>query len=344
MRIGISVLSLALACLAFPVQAEPGRPELIAKIKPSVVTVNVRTPVPDYGSMFPGLASPSDKAEEGNDGLRKELGSGFFVDADRGLIVVAAFIVKDAKAISVTLSDGRKLPAKIVGSDEATEVAVISVGKVDAPALIFCPVPPKAGEEALALGSAFGLNGLVYSGIVAGSDAEVDNNGPYLILDLNIQKGMAGAPVVSPAGCVTGMAIAQYGNGSMWSGSNLGIAVPGQLVQTISRGLIDKGRIARGWLGVMLGAPDEIGMDSDGVESGGVAIIDVPEGPAKKAGFRRDDVIVGYDGTKATSNASLTRYIQLKMPGDTVTFQVRRKSETLTIPVTLGDAPPPTGG
>src|SRR5579863_10364171 len=227
-------------------------------------------------------------------------GSGFIIDPS-GLIVTNDHVVGHADKIVVSLTDGTRLPAKVIGTDDLTDVALI---KVDAPHPL--PAVPwgdsraaDVGDWVLAAGNPFGLGGSVTAGIISarGRDLGAGPFDNFLQLDAPINPGNSGGPIFNTQGQVIAVstAIVSPSGGSV----GIGFATPSELVQPIVAQLRASGRIDRGWLGVSVQDADD-GVTVAGVERGS---------PAGRAGLRQGDVILAVNGDHIDSSRGLIRSI-----------------------------------
>ena len=261
-------------------------------------------------------------------------GSGFIVDAS-GLIVTNNHVVGHADRIVVSLSDGTELPAKLVGTDELTDIAVIKV--VASKPLPFVPWGDSdrmdVGDWVLAAGNPFGLGSSVTAGIISARGRDI-GAGPFddfLQLDAPINPGNSGGPTFNMQGEVIAVntAIVSPTGGSV----GIGFAIPSKIAQNIVDQLREKGHIDRGWLGVSV-------QDTPAGRSG-VAIAGVDRaGPAAKSGLRPGDVVTAVNGDRVDSARSLIRAVAAAPPGNTVQLTVRRQNQTVQVPVTVGRRPP----
>ena len=260
-------------------------------------------------------------------------GSGFII-APAGIIVTNRHVIDHATQIAVALTDGTELAARVIGSDELTDVAVI---QVSAPH----PLPAvgwgdsravEAGDWILAAGNPFGLGGSVTAGIVSAIGRDL-GGGPFdnfLQLDAPINPGNSGGPAFNMDGQVVGMttAIVSPSGGSV----GIGFAVPSEIIRPIVAELRAKGRIDRGWLGVALRDPEE--------PSSGPVIAEVQRNtPALRAGLRPGDVVLGINGDAIASSRALIRAVAAVPPGESVRLRVRRQARELDIPVIVGRRP-----
>jgi serine protease Do len=260
-------------------------------------------------------------------------GSGFIIDPS-GVIVTNRHVVEHASQIRVALTDGSALPARVIGSDELTDVAVLQVTATRA-----LPAVPwgdshvaEVGDWILAAGNPFGLGGSVTAGIISamGRDLGAGPFDNFLQLDAPINPGNSGGPTFNMDGQVIGMttAIVSPSGGSV----GIGFAIPSEIIRPIVAELRAKGRIDRGWLGVSLREADD--------PAAGVLIAVVERNsPALRAGLHAGDVVVAVNGEAIDSSRALIRAVAAVPPGNNVRLRVRRQARELDIPVIVGRRP-----
>ncbi len=369
-RRGMTAAALAVATLVFtvpPVFARPG-PEgfsdLAEKVKPAVVNIATtqrlaqaegRGPSPfevppglrgsPFEEFFKRFGQPGQPGSDEDDTPgpgRQALGSGFIVDAS-GYVVTNNHVIKDADKVTVTLADGRKLDAKVVGRDDKTDVALIKV-ESDKP-LPFVPWgdsdKSKVGDWIMAVGNPFGLGGTVTAGIVSARGRDIQS-GPfddYLQIDAPINRGNSGGPTFNMNGEVIGINTAIYSpnGGSI----GIGFAIPASLAKPIVEELKVKGRIDRGWLGVSIQPMSKeiagsIGLDS---EEGALVLGVTPDSPAAKAGLKQGDVIRSVDGKKVGEFRDLARLVAGAGPEKSVKLGVWRDGRETPVSVSLARTP-----
>jgi serine protease Do len=263
-------------------------------------------------------------------------GSGFIVDPS-GIIVTNNHVVGHADRIVVSLVDGTELPARVIGTDELTDIAVIKVeAQRSLPAVAFGDsTRVEVGDWILAAGNPFGLGGSVTAGIVSARGRDI-GAGPFddfLQLDAPINPGNSGGPVFSMDGLVVGVntAIVSPTGGSV----GIGFAIPSAVVSRIVAQLREHGRIDRGWLGVSVQDTDADGVAIAGVDR---------SGPASRAGLRTGDVVLAVNGDRTASARALIRAVAAMAPGTEVRLSVRRGTKSIDIPVTVGRRPPDSAG
>ena len=312
---------------------------LVKRVMPTVVNIAVTETV-SGNDAFANL--PAELQRQFRERFRQRrqqvtgAGSGFIIDA-AGYIVTNNHVVGNAESILVVLSDGTELPAKLVGTDELTDVAVI---KVVAPA----PLPTatwgdskalEVGDWVVAAGNPFGLGGSVTAGIVSarGRDLGAGPFDDFIQIDAPINPGNSGGPLFNSDGQVVGVNSAIYSP----SGGSVGIgfAIPAELVSRIVAELRAKGRIDRGWLGVSV---QDVQASPRGPAGVGIAALD-RAGPAAKSGLRPGDIVTAINGQPVDSARTLIKGIALTPPGNSVRVTVRRQGKDVELPVTVGRRP-----
>lgn len=273
---------------------------------------------------------------------RTGLGSGFFIDAD-GHIVTNNHVIAGADQIVVTMKDGQKLDAKLIGADSRTDLALLKV-EGDAPfPFVGWGDSDKAevGDWIVAVGNPFGLDHTVTTGIVSARGRSI-GAGPYddfLQIDAPINKGNSGGPAFNLSGQVVGVNTAIF---SPTGGSvGIGFAIPSNLAKNVIGQLKDGGVVRRGWLGVAIQnvTPDiasSLGLDGP---KGAIVSNVTPDGPADDAGLQAGDVILEVNGEAIEEMPELPRVIAAIPPSKTAKIVVWRNGAERTIDVKLGALP-----
>jgi serine protease Do len=260
-------------------------------------------------------------------------GSGFVLSPD-GYIVTNNHVVEDATDIEVKLADGRELPAKVIGRDPKTDVALL---KVEATGLPVIPLGDSStlqvGEPVMAIGNPFGLEQTVTTGIVSAT-GRVIGSGPYdnfIQTDASINPGNSGGPLINARGEVIGINTAIFSR----SGGSVGIgfAVPSSLAKSVITQLAEHGTVERGWLGVSIQPlSKELAKSFKRGDAGGALVSAVVEGsPAEKAGVKRGDVIVEFDGKRVAKSADLPRLVADVHVGNDVPMVVVREGSEVRL-------------
>lgn len=265
------------------------------------------------------------------------LGSGFVYD-ESGLIMTAAHVVDGSTAVQVRLADGRLVDGEVLGADDATDVAVISIEGVDdlAVATLATGVDLQVGQMAIAIGSPFGLDQSVTAGIVSALGRTTETPGgaiPAIQTDAPINSGNSGGALADRQGRVIGINSSIITGGQQSTGNvGIGFAVPIDIAKVVADRIVAGESTVGGYLGVR-------GTDATGDQSGSI-IASVESGsPASEAGLQEGDLVTAVDDHQVASMIDLVAQISTNRPGDDVTLTVQRDGDTIEVPVTLGQAP-----
>jgi serine protease Do len=267
------------------------------------------------------------------------LGSGFIIDPD-GYIVTNNHVIEGASEITVTLNDDTELPAKLVGTDPKTDLALLKVEtERRLPAVAWGDSDTaRVGDWVMAVGNPFGLGGTVTAGIVSARGRDIQE-GPFddfIQIDAAINRGNSGGPTFDMAGNVVGINTAIYSP----SGGSVGIgfAIPSNLAKNVVAQLKENGTVERGWLGVEIQqvTPD-LARGLGLAEPKGALVANVdPDSPAGKAGVKAGDVILGFDGNNVREMRDLPRLVAAAKPGDKAEILVLRDKREHTLDVRIG--------
>ncbi len=261
-------------------------------------------------------------------------GSGVIVDAD-GTIVTNSHVVKDASDFEVTLGDGRKFPARLLGVDSDTDLAALHIDASGLQAARFGSSDElEPGDWVLAVGNPFGLDHTVTSGIVSAkgrSDVGIAAYEDFIQTDASINPGNSGGPLVNLDGQVVGINTAIHS--SSGGSDGIGFAIPSSTVQSVLRGLESNGHVERGWLGVSLQAltPDLAASFGLADARGALVAQVLPGSPAQKAGLEAGDVVRKLDGQKIESSKVLRERVAQVAPGTKVELVVLRAGKERTL-------------
>lgn len=327
----------------------PDFSDLVAKVKPAVVSITTRMiarPAADDDSTpVPGLRRGMPTPPPGR--IAEARGSGFIVSAD-GFVVTNNHVVQDAKSVTVTLDDGRELPAKVIGRDPRSDIAVLKIEAATAlPYLeLAATTDVRPGEWVLAMGNPFGLGGTVTAGIVSARGRNI-GAGPYddfIQIDAPINHGNSGGPLFNQAGQVVGVnsAILSPSGGSI----GIGFAIPSDMVSKVVAELETTGHVTRGYLGVETQPIDKAlaaALHLGDPENAGALVASVAaDSPAGKAGLHEGDVLRAVNGVKLADPRALARAVAAIKPGGDAKLDVLRDGKVETIAVTVGSVPSET--
>jgi serine protease Do len=293
-----------------------------------------------FGQQGQPGGKPQMKPQQRQAQKAQAVGTGFIIDAN-GWIVTNFHVAGKADSITVTLADGRKLPAKMVGGDEKTDLALIKVeSDKPLPYVTFADASKvRVGQPVMAVGNPFGLGGTVTTGIVSARGRDI-HSGPfddYIQTDAAINRGNSGGPLFDMDGHVIGIntAIFSPSGGSV----GLGFAIPSSLAEPVVAQLKTNGRVERGLLGVQIQpVTEELAQSMAlGSEKGALVAQVQPDSPALAAGIKSGDVIKSVDGKNIETIRDLTRMISAVKPGTSVKLDLWRDGKDMSVTAKVGD-------
>ena len=289
-----------------------------------------RQPGPGQPGPGPGPAPRSES---------RSLGSGFIISQD-GYVLTNAHVVEGADEITVKFTDKREFKAKVIGADKRTDIALIKIDATGLPAVRFGdPAKLKVGEWVVAIGSPFGFENTVTAGIVSakGRSLPQENFVPFIQTDVAINPGNSGGPLFNMRGEVVGINSQIYSRTGGFMG--LSFAIPADVALDVQKQLKEKGRVARGRIGVVIQEVTRDLATSFGLDKPRGALVNSVEkgSPADKAGIEATDIIVSFDGKAVESSSDLPRIVGSTRPGSTSTVEVWRKSATKKLSLTVGE-------
>ncbi|HEY7978524.1 MAG TPA: Do family serine endopeptidase [Rhizomicrobium sp.] len=337
---------------ATPRMIENGAPfsfaDLVERVSPAVVTITVEEQVKQQAGIDPAqIPEPfrdffNQFGGQGQQGAPRKaisMGSGFVINKD-GFIVTNNHVVADGKKITVKFPDGREFNAKLIGTDAATDVALLKV-KSDK------PLPSvefgddrqvRVGDWVIAVGNPFGLSNTVTAGIVSSIGRDV-GNGPYtdfIQIDAPINRGNSGGPTFNIQGKVIGM------NSMIFSPSGgsvgIGFAIPATTIHDVVAQLQAHGRVARGYLGVEIQSitPEMAASLGSKTMKGAIVASVSPGGPAAQAGMMAGDIVLAVNGKPVEDSRDLTRRVAGLPAGGTAAFTLMRNGTTKTVTAKIG--------
>ena len=350
----ISLTVLAACQPATSTSAASGLPDftgLVQENSPAVVNISttldpkkvqdrMRERIPDFLKKF----FEDQQGQQGDQGQAQETeatGSGFIIDAD-GYILTNRHVVDGADHIIVRLSDRRELEAKLVGQDERSDIALLKVDADGLPTVkIGSSAKLKVGEWVLAIGAPFGFDSSVTAGIVSakGRSLPTENYVPFIQTDVAINPGNSGGPLFNLKGQVVGInsQIVSRSGGYM----GLSFAIPIDIAMDVVKQLKDKGKVSRGWLGVLIQPVDRDLAPSFGLDKPTGALVSqvLKDSPAEKAGIQAGDVILSFNGEEIEESAELPQVVGLLAPGTKADAKVMRDGKEKTLTVEIGELP-----
>ena len=339
--------------------------DVVDRVRPAVVSVKVKLadadPVdeedsipglPDFPKNSPfyhffrryGMPNDNDNNNGGDRAPRHHFGqaqgSGFFISSD-GYIVTNDHVVDHATEVTVTTSDGKSMPAKVIGIDSKTDLALLKAQGDNFPYVNFATQAPRVGDWVIAVGNPFGLGGTVTAGIVSARGRDI-GSGPYddfLQIDAPVNHGNSGGPTFNAEGEVVGVntAIFSPSGGSV----GIGFAIASDVVKNVVQQLKDNGSVTRGWIGVQIQNVTEDLADDLGLKNASGALVAEAEknSPAAAAGVKSGDVITAVDGDAVADPHDLARRIAALGPKKTAKLSIVRNGSPMTVDVTLGTMP-----
>ncbi len=343
-----------------PTLALPDFTQVVARTEGSVVNIRTTESVPvrspgmrgnDPYDMFrwffgpdfmPPGAAPRERGTpppEQERTVPRGVGSGFIISAD-GYILTNNHVVAKSNGIFVTLTSGKEYKAKIIGTDPRTDVALI---KIDAKDLTPLPIGDseslKKGQWVLAIGSPFGLDSTVTSGIVSAINRDTGDYLPFIQTDVAVNPGNSGGPLINLSGEVVGVnsQIISQSGGFM----GISLAIPIDEAMRVVDQLKAHGKVTRGRIGVRIATVPEDVAKALGMDKAQGALVSTvePDSPAAKAGVRAGDVIVSFNGTHIRHMADLPRLVGATAPDTRANMEVWRKGKRVTLKIKVGEMP-----
>lgn len=273
------------------------------------------------------------------------LGSGVIVSQD-GYVLTNNHVIDAADEIEVALNDGRKFPARVVGRDPETDLAMLQVRSPDQlPVITFANRDSlKVGDVVLAIGNPFGVGQTVTMGIVSAlgrSHLGINTFENYIQTDAAINPGNSGGALVDASGNLVGINSAIYSR----SGGSMGIgfAIPVSLAKTVMEQIIQNGEVTRGWIGVEIQeVTPELAASFNLVDPRGTLIAGVLRGgPADRAGIKPGDILLAIDDQRVDTPQAMLEHVASQNPGEKSRFQIVRSGKPVELPVEIGRRPIP---
>lgn len=325
--------------------------DIAKRVTPAVVNVNSQQIIPGrvFRDPFSDFFGDGGTVRE-PDQRAQSLGSGVIVDG-RGIIITNNHVVANASSITVTLTDRRRFPAKLLGTDPASDIAVLKIDATEAlPTLSWANSDAvQVGDIVLAIGSPFNLSSTVTQGIISAKgrrDLGISAIEDFLQTDAAINPGNSGGALVDINGNLVGINSAILSK----SGGNqgIGLAIPASLARKISGQIAATGRVTRGWLGLVAEPiTDDVAAELKLPQAQGVLVTGV-QSPSPSAGLawarEGGNVLLKLNGTEIDSPGQLRGLIADLTPGAKITLEVWQNGKTVTFNATVGRRPNNTQG
>ncbi len=326
--------------------------EIASAVKPAIVNISTSRTVRIQGGMdlfedpffrrFFGDQFNRQRHPQPRERKSAGLGSGVIVSPD-GYIVTNYHVVKEADEIKVTLADKKEYQGKVIGSDPKTEISIIKIEAAGLPTLPWGNSEKlQVGEIVLAVGNPYGLNQTVTMGIVSAigrANVGIADYEDFIQTDAAINPGNSGGALVNPQGELVGINTAIFSTSGGYQG--IGFAIPSNMIKSIMDSLVKQGKVVRGWLGVSIQKiTPELSKQFGLKEDSGVLVSDAVENsPAEKAGIRRGDIIIEYDGKRTDEPYQLRNMVANTLPGEQHQLTVLRDGKRQSVTVVIGDVP-----
>ncbi|MFN3976722.1 MAG: Do family serine endopeptidase [Aquificaceae bacterium] len=309
---------------------------IVEAVSPSVVTIFATQETTGIEAPFPFFGIPPQE--------RRSLGSGVIIDHRKGkfYILTNSHVVQNARDIRVRFDKHTEKRARIVGTDPKTDVAVIEVDDKDIPnpqgkiAKLGDSDKLKVGQLVIAIGNPYGLERTVTVGVVSALKRAIGitQYESFIQTDAAINPGNSGGPLVNIRGEVIGINTA-----ILAEGQGLGFAIPINLAKWVADQLIEKGRVVRGWLGVVIQDITPDMAESLGVKEGVIIAQVMPGSPADKGGLRVGDIVVEVDGQRVSEVRELQFKIMRTPPGKEINMKVIREGKEIALSIKVGEMP-----
>ncbi len=321
--------------------------EIAGSVSPAVVNISTtkvmrRDAHPLFDDPFFDFFNPFREFKTPKKWKEQSLGSGVIVSQD-GYIITNNHVIEQADEVRVTLLDKRSFKARVIGADSKTDVAVVKIDARDLPTVRWGDSDKlQVGEFVLAIGNPFGLSHTVTMGIISAvgrANVGIADYEDFIQTDAAINPGNSGGPLVNIKGQLIGINTAIFSRSGGYQG--IGFAVPSNMVRLVMDQLEQKGKVTRGWLGVTIQELTPELSQKFGLNNGKGALVgDVAKGsPAEKAGIRRGDIILEFNGKKVKDVGNLRNMVAQSKVGSEMSVSVLRGNKEYSFKVFIAELP-----
>jgi serine protease Do len=332
-----------------PLMTAPNYRAIVSRNQAAVVGITTAGPMPTSGPQEfsfggPGEDNPFSQFFRGqtprSHGVQHAQGSGFLISSD-GLLLTNAHVVDGAKEVTVKLSDHREYKAKVLGSDKASDIAVLKIEANGLPAVTLGDSDKLGvGDYVLAIGEPFGLEETATAGIVSAKGRSLPGDGyvPFIQTDAAVNPGNSGGPLFDATGSVVGINAQIYSNSGGFQG--VSFAIPINVAVQVKDQIVKTGKVAHSRLGVEVQTMNQTLADSFKLNSPNGALVAkvVPESAAAQAGIKVGDVILKFNGDAVIDAGQLSQHVGVAAPGSKALLEIWRGGKTVDITTTIGSA------
>ncbi len=333
-----------------PQQGMPTLAPILKEVTPAVVNISTKSKVevaainpmfndPFFNQFFNIPQMQQQQPQQKQQREVQSAGSGVIIDAGKGYVLTNNHVIKGADEIYVSLKDKRRLKAKLVGTDEATDIAVLKIDSGNLTAIKLASGLPEVGDFVLAIGNPFGIGQTVTSGIVSAlgrNGLGIEGYENFIQTDASINPGNSGGALINLKGELVGINTAILSK----SGGNVGIgfAIPVSMASQVMNQLIDHGSIERGQLGIHIQDVTPEISEAMGISVNEGALVSKIEkdSSAEKAGFKEGDVVIKFNGEAIGGSSDLKNKVGMLAIGQKVTMEVMRDGKSKTLTATIG--------
>jgi len=321
------------------VSVSRSQPSLAQGQKPGVPGLSPDDPLQEFFRRFGQPGQPGEGPQGAEPEIQRGLGSGFIISSD-GLILTNAHVVADATEINVKLTDRREFEAKVLGADKRTDIAVLKIQAKNLPAVKLGKASDlKVGEWVAAIGSPFGFDNTITSGIVSAKARSLpdENYVPFIQTDVAVNPGNSGGPLFNMDGEVVGVNSQIFSRTGGFMG--LSFAIPIDVALQVKDDLVQYGKVTRGRIGVQIQDVNQALANSFGLPKPQGALISgvEPGSPAEKAGLKSGDVVLGVNGKPVNQLSELSGAIAGTKPGSNAHLQIWREGKSRDIDVKVAE-------